>query len=111
MANFIEEFYYGNIDSQARSTKNNKKLYINSFGNPQTRKTKPPLPFIGMAVIWRRWRDLNSRVGVTDLPVFEAGPFSRLGTSPYIIFSKGHCKMFFTATNFYPYSLFQKTLC
>ena len=35
---------------------------------------------------WRRWRDLNSRVGVTDLLVFEARPFSHLGTSPYFIF-------------------------
>lgn len=33
--------------------------------------------------IWRRWRDLNSRAGRTDLPDFESGPFSRLGTSPY----------------------------
>ena len=27
MTNFIEEFYYGNIDPQARSTEQNKKVH------------------------------------------------------------------------------------
>ena len=31
----------------------------------------------------RRRRDLNPRAGVTDLLVFEARPFSHLGTPPY----------------------------
>ena len=31
---------------------------------------------------WRRERDLNPRAGTTDLLVFEARPFSHLGTSP-----------------------------
>ena len=33
-------------------------------------------------VLWRRCRDLNPGAGRTDLPDFESGPFSRLGTSP-----------------------------
>ena len=34
--------------------------------------------------LWRRWRDLNSRYGFAVLPHFECGPFSHLGTSPYV---------------------------
>lgn len=32
---------------------------------------------------WRREGDLNPRTGITRLLVFEASPFSLLGTSPY----------------------------
>lgn len=34
--------------------------------------------------LWRREGDLNPRTGVTRLLVFEASPFSLLGTSPQI---------------------------
>lgn len=33
---------------------------------------------------WRREGDLNPRTGITRLLVFEASPFSLLGTSPYL---------------------------
>lgn len=32
MANFIEEFYYGNLDPQARSTKENKMVQKTNGG-------------------------------------------------------------------------------
>ena len=35
--------------------------------------------------LWRREGDLNPRTGITRLLVFEASPFSLLGTSPQII--------------------------
>lgn len=35
-------------------------------------------------IFWRRCGDLNPSAGRTDLPDFESGPFSRLGTSPNI---------------------------
>ena len=35
-----------------------------------------------LGVIKRRRRDLNPRAGATDLLVFEARPFSHLGTPP-----------------------------
>ena len=35
--------------------------------------------------LWRREGDLNPRTGVTRLLVFEASPFSLLGTSPQMI--------------------------
>ena len=34
------------------------------------------------APLQRRWWDLNPRAGITDLPLFESGPFNHLGTSP-----------------------------
>ena len=45
-------------------------------------------------LLWRREGDLNPRTGVTRLLVFEASPFSLLGTSPYCLsaakwFSRG----------------------
>ena len=43
-------------------------------------KSKNPLKNQGIR--WRRERDLNPRAGTTDLLVFEARPFSHLGTSP-----------------------------
>ena len=52
--------------------------------------------------LWRRWRDLNSRVGVTDLLVFEARPFSHLGTSPYLWFSDFHRKKLAERRGFEP---------
>ena len=33
---------------------------------------------------WRREGDLNPRAGITRLLVFEASPFSLLGTSPHL---------------------------
>ena len=36
------------------------------------------------SLAWRRWRDLNSCAGKTDLPDFESGPFNHLGTPPCI---------------------------
>ena len=41
--------------------------------------------------LWRRREDLNLRAGITDLPVFEAGPFSHLGTPPYFAVLHGEC--------------------
>ena len=35
-------------------------------------------------IFQRRWRDLNPRASKADLPDFESGPFSRLGTSPEV---------------------------
>lgn len=36
-------------------------------------------------LLWRREGDLNPRTGVTRLLVFEASPFSLLGTSPHMV--------------------------
>ena len=36
---------------------------------------------------WRREGDLNPRTGTTRLLVFEASPFSLLGTSPRYLFA------------------------
>ena len=36
-------------------------------------------------LFWRREGDLNPRTGVTRLLVFEASPFSLLGTSPHMV--------------------------
>ena len=32
MTNFIEEFYYGNLDPQARSTRENKTVEMQAIG-------------------------------------------------------------------------------
>lgn len=40
---------------------------------------------LAFAIKKRRRRDLNPRAGATDLLVFEARPFSLLGTSPYFV--------------------------
>ena len=37
-----------------------------------------------LAIKKRRRRDLNPRAGATDLLVFEARPFSHLGTPPLL---------------------------
>ena len=39
-------------------------------------------------LIWRRWRDSNSRRLFRPLPLFESGPFNHLGTSPYMFFNR-----------------------
>ena len=39
--------------------------------------------------LWRREGDLNPRTGVTRLLVFEASPFSLLGTSPQMRYLMG----------------------
>lgn len=48
--------------------------------------TKKERDFVSKSAffLWRREGDLNPRAGTTDLLVFEARPFSHLGTSPCI---------------------------
>ena len=74
MTNFIEEFYYGNIDPQARSFEQNQK--VREIFGPKTQKTGlglamiaiPKPAFSGFTVFWavfalkaRKLPDLSGR--------------------------------------------------
>ena len=53
-------------------------------GPASSNPTAPPKEIAAQRrhFIWRRCGDLNPSAGGTDLPDFESGPFSHLGTSP-----------------------------
>ena len=89
-----KKYYNSRLLIRSREKEDSPLVYMDMEDGKTDYKNTAPRDWALSAHNKRRWRDLNPRAGITDLPLFESGPFNHLGTSPdfcvncYIIHDK-----------------------